>query len=85
MCMHFSINNKFISIVVSSIVANILNILHTAYQVGFNIRPADLALWMPINFIIGMFFIFPICLITSLILMKITQHRNKLRKTNQEN
>jgi hypothetical protein len=57
---HWFVHRYWWAVLGSVTTASLANIVHEAFRHDFQIRPADVAFWIPMEFVQGMLFAFPI-------------------------
>ena len=63
---HVFIRKFWITCVALAFGCSILKIAHEAVGHDFNIRPSDLAFWIPVEFVYGVLMAFPVALLVGL-------------------
>jgi hypothetical protein len=57
---HWFVRRYWLAALISIVAASLANIVHEAFRHDFQIRPADLAFWIPMEGVQGMLFALPV-------------------------
>ena len=63
---HWFVRRYWLAVLISITAASLVNIVHEGFLHDFQIRPADIAFWIPMEFFQGMVFALPVAAVVGI-------------------
>ena len=73
---HWFVRRYWLAVLITVTAASVANIIHEAFLHDFQVRPADVALWIPIEFFQGMVFAVPVAVVVGIPFYVIRRRRH---------
>ena len=73
---HWFLRRYWLALLISVTAASLANIVHEVFLHDFQIRPADVAFWIPMEFIQGMVFALPVAAVVGIPFYVIRRRRH---------
>ena|SRR5688572_22719380 len=73
---HWFVRRYWLAVFISVTAASLANIIHEAFLHDFQIRPADVAFWIPMKFFQGMVFALPVAAVVGIPFYVIRRRRH---------
>ena len=74
---HWFVRRYWWAVLVSVSAASLANVIHEGFLHGFQIRPADVAFWIPMELFYGMLFALPVAALTGIPFYVIRRRHSK--------
>jgi hypothetical protein len=73
---HWVVRRYWLAVLISVAAASVANIIHEAFLQDFQVRPADIAFWIPMEFFQGMVFALPVAAVVGIPFYVIRRRRH---------